>query len=261
MSNDLVSQAAATGLAILAGGNNPFTSLATEYNVPTGAFLKFSGNTGEYSYKGQTIEHGSCFAFNMMEMRKGWICWKDGKPVEQFMVRVMSGESVLDKEELPDHSPYKEGEGWQEQIGVPVRDLEGGEQLEINLSNISGRNALIRLASDFGTKVRMNIDEEGQPKIPIVEVSASSFTSKNFPGKKWAPAFKIVGWMSVAELTLLSENAGTVDSAQHEPAADTQPPQQSAASNNQTAPQQSSQPAQQSAPMSVRKGFRVGQRT
>lgn len=248
---------------MLAGGSNPFTALATEYNVPTGAFLKFSGNTGEFQYKGQTIEHGSVFAFNMTEMRKGWICWKDSKPVDQKMSLVLSTERVPDKHELPDHGPYKEGEGWAEQIGVPVRDLEGGEQLEINLSNISGRNALIRLASDYGTKVRMNIDDKGQPKIPLVEVSASSFTSKNFPGTKWAPQFKIVDWMSIDELNTLAENAGVVDSAQHEPSVQPQQNVQQQAAQSaapqQQAPQQTA--PQSNAPMSVRRGVRVGQRT
>jgi hypothetical protein len=241
MGNDLVNKAAETGLSFLAGGQNPFTALATEYNVPTGAFLKFSGNTGEFSYKGQPIEHGTVFAFNMMEMRKGWICWKDGKAQEQHMVRVMSSDRVMDQCDLTDHGPYKEGEGWQEQIGVPVRDLEGGDQLELNVSSKGGRNALIRLASDYGTKVRMNIDEEGNPKIPLVEVSAQSFVSKLAAGKKWAPIFKIVDWMPAAELALLSEKAGTVDAgtaAQHEPHVE--------------------QPA---APLQKRPGFRVGQRT
>lgn len=241
MGNDLVNKAAETGLAaFLSGGHNPFTALATEYNVPTGAFLKFSGNTGEYSNKNQPVEHGTSFAFNMMEMRKGWICWKDGKAQEQHMVRVMSHDRVMDQADLTDHGPYKEGEGWQEQIGVQVRDLEGGEQLEFNLSSKGGRGALIRLADQYGTRARMNLDDDGNAKIPIVEVSAQSFTSKLAAGKKWAPVFKIVDWMTVAELSLLSEQAGTVDegtAAQHEPHIE--------------------QPA---APLK-RPGFRVGQRT
>lgn len=257
MGNDLVNKAAATGLSafLSAAGNNPFTSLATEYNVPTGAFLKFSGNTGEFSYKGQVIEHGSVFAFNMMEMRKGWICWKDGKAQEQHMVRVLSAERVLEKDELTDHGPYKEGEGWAEQIGVTIRDLEGGDQLELNLSSKGGRNALIRLANEYGTKARMNLDDNGDPKVPLVEVSAQSFKSKLAAGTKWAPQFKIVQWMTMDELAVLSENAGEVDAdaaAQHVPSSDPQPqPAQPAGAQ----PQQASQPPMQ------RRGVKMGVRT
>jgi hypothetical protein len=251
MGNDLVNKAAATGLSafLTPGGANPFTSLATEYNVPTGAFLKFSGNTGEFSYKGQVIEHGSIFAFNMMEMRKGWICWKDGKAQEQHMVRVLSAEQVMAREELADHGPYKEGEGWTEQIGVPIRDLEGGDQLELNLSSKGGRNALIRLANEYGTKARMNLDDNGDPKVPLVEVSAQSFKSKLAAGTKWAPIFKIVNWMTIDELMCLSENAGEVDAgtaAQHAPSSNPQ------SSQPQTAPQAAAQPPMQ------RRGVRMG---
>lgn len=259
MTNDLVSKAAQTGLASLVSAQNPFTALATEFNVPSGAFLKFSGDTGQYTSKsGQPIEHGNVLAFNMMEMRKGWICWKGGKNIEQHVSRVMAGQPMLTRDQLKDHGPYeKEGEGWVEQVGVPVRDLEGGEQMEFNLSSYSGRTALIRLAGEYGSKARMNLDPEaseaaGVPvaKIPLVEISAQSFQPKRAPGTKWAPVFKIVGWMTQAELAMLAENAGTVDegqAAQHAPASNPQPQQQVAAQ----------QPA---APMSARKGVRIGQR-
>lgn len=265
MSNDLVKQAANTGLSFLAGGANPFSSMMAEYNVPSGAFLKFSGNTGQFTYKGQIIEHGSTFAFNMIEMKRGWVCWKDKKVADQHMVRVLSNDQPPEFSELKDYGPYREGEGWSEQVGVPVRDLEGGEQLEMNLSSIGGRNALVRLADEFGQKVRMNMDEEGNPKVPIVEITAQSFESQKAAGTKWAPIFKIVDWMSVEELSELANAAGNPADEQDGPTSGAAASESDADEvNQQSAPQQSAARVQQAAsdkPMSTRKtGMRPGRR-
>lgn len=202
-STDLVQQAQAGGLsAFLDGGPNAFTDLAMEYNVPVGDILGFSGNTGQFTYKGTPIEYGTPFVFNMMEMKKGWICWKDKKPIDKSLVSVISRQPVPAKEQLDDHGPYtREGDGWSEMMSVPVADMDGEyPQLDLGLSSRGGINALTRLASEFGSKVRMNLDDKMRPKLPVVELNAQSFEPKNVPGKKWAPVFTIVGWIGIDDM-------------------------------------------------------------
>lgn len=218
MSNDLVTRAGQRGLAAMAAGDNAFTGLAAELDVPLGAFLKYSGNDGTYQFKGQIIEHGTSLLFNMNTLKKGFICWKGGKPVEQKMVLVTSGERMPVKDELTDHGPYTvEGEGWAEQLGVQVINPADGTTMELNLSNRSGITALTQLAQAYGTKRKFNMDDDGSYKVPVVEISARSFTLKNAPGKKWAPNFEIVAWISEAEMaeyvTVSGDNDEDYDSA------------------------------------------------
>jgi len=205
-SKAVVPQNKIASLAIFASGNNPFTALSKEMDISTGAFLRFSGDTGKYTYKGSEVEYGTRFAFNVLATaKKGYICWKDGKVVEQIMIEIASSTPLPDESSLTDHGPYNEkaGDGWRQQLGCVVRDLEGGDQMDFNLSNKSGVNALGQLFAEFGNKAPFNLDSEGNPKLPIVEVSAVSFQPKGIPGKKWAPTLRIVDWKSEAELVAL----------------------------------------------------------
>jgi hypothetical protein len=109
---------------------------------------------------------------------------------------------IPNKSDLPDHGPFeKEGEGWSEYITVPVADLEGRyPQMDLGVSSKGGTNALARLMKEYGTKVSMNIDENGTRKMPVVEIGANAFESQKAVGVKYAPTFKIVGWISVGQM-------------------------------------------------------------
>lgn len=195
-------QASQQGLAAIGSGSE-FTQLAAELGVPLGAFLKYSGNDGTYQFKGQQIEHGTALIFNMLTMKKGFICWLGGKAVEQKMVGLLSGGKMPSRAELTNHEPpegYKQGEGWAEQVGVQVINPNDGTVMELNLSNKSGVAALSQLANAYGTKRKFNLDERGVPKLPLIEISARSFPPKNAPGLKWAPDFKIISWVSEEEM-------------------------------------------------------------
>lgn len=209
-------------LSQLASGN-PFLNLGSEMEISTGAFLKYSGDTGRYTYKGTEVEHGTRLAFNVLSAKKGWICWKDGKPVEQVMVEIMSGERIPSEESLKDHGPYKQGDGWRQQLSVVVRSLEGGDQMDFNLSNISGRNAMGAVIQEFGAKMGMFVDDNGEPKVPIVEIGAQSFSPKDASGKKWAPVLKIVDWKTQAELNALDPYADQGDGNAADPLEAEQP--------------------------------------
>lgn len=235
-------QATQQGLAAIGTGSE-FTQLAAELGVALGAHLSYSGNTGVYQFKGQTIEHGTALIFNMLTMKKGFICWVGGKPVEQKMVGLLSGERMPVKAELTDHTPpqgYKQGEGWAEQIGVQVINPNDGTVMELNLSNKSGVAALSQLANAYGTKRKFNLDDRGVPKFPLVEISARGFQPKQAPGTKYAPELKIVDWVAEEEMQhYISANSfeeGEAEQTYVEPAGGEQvvlqqevlPPQQAA---------------------------------
>jgi hypothetical protein len=197
-------------LSQLASGN-PFLDLGNEMEISTGSFLKYSGNTGKYMFKGVEVEHGTRLAFNILGAKKGWVCWKDSKPVDQIMVDILGGGRIPSEESLKDHGPFKQGDGWKQQLSVVVRSLEGGDQMDFNLSNQSGRNALGALIQEFGAKAAMFVDNNGEPKVPIVEIGAQSFQPRDASGTKWAPTLKLVDWKSQAELAALDPYADDDD--------------------------------------------------
>lgn len=211
MSNALVKAAGNKGLAALMDEASAFGAAASEMNVNIGGLLSFSGNTGEFKYKGQIIEHGTVVAVDPSRMRKGWVCWKGGKPIEKHVTDILGGERIKTQAELPDYGPFKEGEGWMNCAEVPVTLLDTNEQVDISLSSKGGVNALLRLGQDWSSKSKMNLDENGDRKQMLVELGAVSFTSDKAAGKKWAPTFKIVEWVSIAEAEAYDDDAAYVE--------------------------------------------------
>ncbi len=203
MSQELITTAAEKGLLAIAGGVDDFAAAATELeaNISSGLF-KFSGNTGEFEFKGQSLAHGTQIAVNCMEMRKGWICWKDKKIMERHSARILGREALPAKADLTDHGPYKGQDGWRSEVYLPVRFLDTGEQAMMSLSSKGGVNALMRLGTEWMAKARLNVDvKTGAPKVCIVEIGAQSFEPKDSPGLKWAPTFKILEWVAADELS------------------------------------------------------------
>lgn len=203
MSNALTTTSAAKGLlSIVNAEADAFAAAANELGANIAGFFGFSGNTGEWKYKGQIIEHGSHIAINPEQMRKGYVCWKDGKPVDRLVEKILGGAKLPMKTELFDHGPYaNKNDGWTELVELPVKFLDTGEEADISLSSAGGRNALLRLGSEWATKSKMNLDEDGNRKVAIVEIGAQGFKPKDAPGTKYAPVLKIVDWVSVAELS------------------------------------------------------------
>ena len=171
------------------------------------AYISFSGKTGGFTYgtKKEEMDLGTRLAVNITEYKEGWICWKEGKNVEEVMVRAFEG-SPPPKESLTDHGPYEktdDGEdGWQQQSSVMLATLgTEKEQYVFNTSSSTGRAALGRLAGAIGDAITTKLDEDGNPLIPIIELDQDSFQHKNKRiGTIYTPQFNIVDWVSTDEL-------------------------------------------------------------
>jgi hypothetical protein len=182
---------------------NPFLDAADDMGASAGLlFLKFDGNTGSYTYgkDDDELEKGTRVAVNPSEFKNGWICWKDGQVMEETMTRIVDGKPTA-RGDLADHGPYEdEKDGWREQSSVQLRDIESGDEFLFKTSSKGGRIAVGNLVRDFGKAYAMHPGE-----LAIVELSSTSFDAKDKKtgkklGKKFAPAFKIVGWASEADL-------------------------------------------------------------
>lgn len=199
MANDLTT----TSSSALANPNyNPFLDAADDMGA-TGGFLyaKFDGNTGNFTYgkDDEELEKGSRHAVNPSEFKRGYICWNDGKVVEEIMVRITDGRPPA-KDDLKDHGPYADDkDGWREQSSIAFRDITTGDEFLYKTSSKSGNIAVANLIRDYGKQFQMHPGE-----LAIIELGANVFEPKNAQGKKlgkkYAPSFKIVGWKSEAAL-------------------------------------------------------------
>lgn len=201
MSTDLVKAAGEKGLMAFTDAADVFAHEAAMMGVQNGAYIAFSGKVGKWTIKGQDVDDGTCLAFNILHCQKGWRAWKNNKPVEQIWTPFVGGEPLPKKEELTDHWPAgKENvtDGWQEVIKIDVRDLEGGPQMDLTLPSEAPWRPVWRLIKEFGETAKLHRDEQGNYKIPIVEIGTTKVNGKS--GSFYAPTFKIVDWVSEADM-------------------------------------------------------------
>jgi hypothetical protein len=220
MSKELASVAGKGLTAFLDEQDDAFISAGREDGGLSGDILKFSGNTGKFTVRGDEITAGTRLAFNMAYVEWGKVCWKDGKLLERRFVEIAGGGRRPSDSELTDHGPYKPGEGWQDAYQVQVHDIEDGSAYQLMLSSKSGVAAMGRLVKEYGEKRRFNYDANRQPKIPIVEIDSVGFQPKQAPGTKYAPKFEIVDWLSGDEIQALIGGVGDVEDEGDEAAAE-----------------------------------------
>lgn len=211
----LIPFAASNGLSIYEAPDNPWAEAAA--SVEGGAYLKFNGNTGEFTYGADDVAlaYGSQVVADLFNVSFGWICWKDGDPVEEILVKIMDGKPPLEHN-LPDHSPFdSDDDGWREATALPMilltngdgadADAEAGLKLNFKGSSGSAVRGVRKLSGAFGKLFR-----ENQGSFPVVELSAEQFAAKEKKyGKKYAPIFTIKGWISEDELVgIIGDTAG-----------------------------------------------------
>lgn len=201
--NALVKQKNQTEIA--KGGDDPFASAGSDMSSGGGLYLKFNGNTGEFTYgaEGAEIPKGALLIANPAEGRRGWICWKDEEVVDEIMKRIVDG-APPEEYELPDHGPYTKNDdgsedGWSKQSAIPFlfREEDGNiVELTYKTSSISALRALGELFKQYAKAYKSHPGE-----LPVVEFDVSSWIPKNKKwGKKFSPVFKIVDWKSEEEL-------------------------------------------------------------
>jgi hypothetical protein len=220
----LIPASGSNGLSVYEAPDNPWAEAAA--SVEGGAYLKFNGNTGEFTYGADDValEYGSQVVADLFNVSFGWICWKDSEPVEETLVKILDGKPPLEHN-LTDHGPYdSEDDGWREATALPMVLLCNGESddseagLKLNFKGSSGSSVrgVRKLSGAFGKLFR-----EHQGEFPVIELSAEQFAAKEKKyGKKYAPIFTIKGWISEDELAgIVGDTTGGDYEAEDEPAA------------------------------------------
>ncbi len=214
------------------GSDNPWAEMGQE--VESGAFLNFNGNTGEITFGSDdnVVPDGSTVVADLVNMSRGWICWKNGEPVEEVLLPVTQGKPPLEHE-LKDHGPYDdEDDGWREACAIPMilESVDGdqndelvGTKLLFKTSTAGAIRSTKKLAGAFGKQFREHIGE-----LPVVELTTESYTPRDKKyGKKYAINFKIVDWLGedgLAELIgTLNDEGGEYLPEDDAPAAEPEP--------------------------------------
>jgi hypothetical protein len=211
----------AKSTAVATTGDNPWLAAAADSNSFDGTFVKFNGNTGEYT-KGQDgteIPAGTRVAINMAGVHHGYICWVEGEVVDRATVLVEAPGGGIsnkpDKNGLADHGPYEKHDdgtqdGWSEHHQIPMADEEG-EKLMLQASSKSAVRNVKVFYLEYGKKRSQHVDDDGNFMIPVVELEVKTFVSKANPraGKKYAPVLKIVDWVSPTALADIFDDDGT----------------------------------------------------
>lgn len=195
--------------------------LGSELGVKSGSYLKFSGKSGFYTFNGKVVEHGSVVAFNFFETTKGFVCYADDSVRHRFEEKVLGGKALPTPDDLEalDNGPFGEGEGWKPNMAFQVRFLDTGEQATLSFASGGGVRAAQALFKDWYLKAKMELDDNGEPKVPLVELHADEKKLKKGSGSYWVPKIKIVEWVPAAELAADLESAEPAPKPAPKPAA------------------------------------------
>lgn len=204
------------GRAVATTSANPWAEAGK--GVADGAYLKFNGNDGRWSYgqDDEDLPEGSRVVGDMETLAFGWMCWVESAVEEEILVPVVDGKAPMEHE-LADHGPYDDDDGWREAASLSLilesygdddQDEAVGTPLLWKTSTGGQVRQLRKLSAAYG---RVFAQHPGE--FPIIELSADSYVPKvKKHGKiKYSPVLKIVGWMTATELDGLSPDAAGAD--------------------------------------------------
>jgi hypothetical protein len=157
------------------------------------SYGSYNSRKNQYVYgPEQTVfgGEGEHWAVNMGQWLHGYTCWKGGQPVGDVFKAVASGETI-DPTTLPDHSPYAEGEGWQEYQSVEITNAETGQRIILKGGSGGFKKAMRNLASEFADHMRRT----GEIAMPVVELLSDHYKHTRY-GRIDTPLFKVVEWIS-----------------------------------------------------------------
>jgi len=178
-------------------------------------FMRFEGRVGIYSYNNGSedvsVPSGTKVYLNIFESKQGYVCWKDGKPVDTVEVSLL--DVLPDEDDLTDHGPYstdpQKREGWSMQYSLFLKGVDDNKQYILKLGSESAKREVGRLLGEIMEQAAIHDLKE---QTPVVSLGAQDFKSKGF--KNYKPRFEIADWADNPK-----QEAATGDSAAEEKAA------------------------------------------
>jgi len=166
----------------------------------TGDLLRFTKH-GEYKAgtDQEEVPEGTRMLVYMPGLKRGWVKWYDGQPVQHIVGLVSEGYKPPERHELGDMDESEWGElngrpidPWQKTNYLVMCDQEG-QLYTFVTSSKGGLSAVGELCDAYSKRRRMKPDE-----VPVIELFARSYQHKDY-GETFAPTLKITGWAKIPE--------------------------------------------------------------
>ena len=183
---------------------DPYAAYGAEASRSIGTLLKFAKGHWTSGQEAEAVSPGTRVYANMAGIRVGWMRWEDGKPSDEIMVYMATGERPPKRSELGDHDKAlweldKEGrprDPWQFHNELPLM-TEDGEEWTFSTSSKGGINAIGELCIAY-SKGRK---QKPEGSVPVVEVGVSSYKhSDKTYGTIYTPVLKLVDWVDADKL-------------------------------------------------------------
>ena len=185
-------------------------------------YVSFSGKTGAITYgrDKDDLDQTEVFLLEPRSAFRGWICWKDNKPVARHQWSIYQPDAAIPQHQLEDKGPYARAQdGWQSMIGFGFVSTETEEVVSYSFStnSTSGKNAVSDLFEEIGRRKLA-----GEPSFPLF-----CFTREKFQAQgEWnfKPKFDIQEWITEDEAAeLLAGEAAEEEQVAPEPEPEPEP--------------------------------------
>ena len=182
---------------------NAIDSLADRMSVQGVQFVKFKQGEWLIGKNQDTFPENKFEGVpNLPELAHGWMCWKDGVPVDEHWVKI--GTELPSKATLPDHGPYsQDNDGWSENFRFDIKILAAhGVPEEINAqfttSSKGGQSAIGRMMKQWVLDCKNGTASGG---VPVVLFDVDSYQNKKYGGKTMIPIMTISRYVPIESVS------------------------------------------------------------
>lgn len=142
---------------------------------------------------------------------RGWVCWKDNKPVARHQWSLYQPEMAIAKHELEDKGPYSRAQdGWQSMLGFGFMSEDGQVQYSFSTNSTSGKNAVGDLFKEIAERTL-----RGEPDFPLFYFTREKFQAQG----EWnfKPKFDVEEWITEEEVADMLSGETAPEAAEPEP--------------------------------------------
>lgn len=153
------------------------------------SYLKFN-KAGQWVFgaSNDEIDPDETLAINPASFTIGWQGWNDGMPVNGPTVPITQRNTLPAETDL-EPIPGGEMNGWNKQLGVQIKSMSDGVDLQLNVTSYGGKKALTQLMSEIGLGLR----DHPEAPVALVKLEGDKYKHKTY-GWIHTPVIKVVGW-------------------------------------------------------------------
>jgi hypothetical protein len=159
-------------------------------------YVSFSGKTGSITFgrDRDDLPQEELFLMEPRSAFRGWICWKDSKPVARHQWSIYQPDMAIPESDLEDKGPYaRQQDGWQSMLGFGFMSTDGEVvQYSFSTNSTSGKNAVGDLFDEIAQRTI-----RGEPNFPLFYFRREKFQAHG----EWnfKPRWDIHEWITEEE--------------------------------------------------------------